>query len=221
MGCSLEDHRVAVGLFVGILLNILTKRAAIAAKRVKGLRVHGLAARFAVTTLLLMLLMAGVEPNPAPTFTTSEENHVADRTTNASDSGNLIDTANGTANNNSQQQFDRLFTAINQLALTASELGNKVGHFEHSQNEKSSRIDQRLGVTENAINTRLIDVEENQNVLRIDMDAMDYEFAKMTDSFEHMQKKTDDLKTKVELLDTQSRRNNLLFFGIHHVFGEI
>ena len=125
MGCSLEDHRVAVGLFVGILLNILTKKAAIAGKRVKGLRVHGLAARFAVTTLLLMLLMAGVEPNPGPTFTTSEENDVADRTTNASDSGNLIETANGTANNNSQQQFDRLFTAINQLALTVSELGSR------------------------------------------------------------------------------------------------
>lgn len=215
MGCSLEDHRVAVGLFVGILLKILTKRAAIAAKRVKGLRVHGLAARFAVTTLLLMLLMAGVEPNPGPTFTTSEENQVADRTSNASDSGNVIDTA--TANNNSQQQFDRLFAAINQLALTVSELGDKVGHFEHSQNEKSSRIDQRLGVMENAINTRLTDVEDNQNVLRIDMD---YEFAKMTDSFEHMQKKTDDLEAKVELLDTQSRRNYLLFFGIPRVFGE-
>ena len=220
MGCSLEDHRVAVGLFAGILLKILTKRAAIAAKLVKGLRVHGLAARFAVTTLLLMLLMAGVEPNPGPTFTTSEENHVADRTSNASDSGNLIDIANGTANNNSQQQSDRLFAAINQLALTVSELGDKVGHFEHSQNEKSSRIDQRLGVMENAINIRLIDVEENQNVLRIDMDAMDYEFVKMTDSFEHMQKKTDDLEAKVELLDTQSRRNNLLFFGIPRVFGE-
>ena len=77
--------------------------------------------------------------------------------------------------------------------LAPTELGDKVGHFEHSQNETSSRIDQRLGVMENAINTRLIDVEENQNVLRIDMDAMDYEFAKMTDSFEHMQKKTGDL----------------------------
>ena len=142
MGCSLEDHRVAVGLFVGILLNILTKKAAITGKRVKGLRVHGLAARFAVTTLLIMLLMAGAEPNPGPTFTTSEENHVTDRTTNASGSGNLIDTANGTANNNSQQQFDRLFTAINQLALTVSELGDKVDHFEHSQNEKSSKMSQ-------------------------------------------------------------------------------
>ena len=73
---------------------------------------------------------------------------------------------------------------------------------------------------ENAINTRLTDVEDNQNVLRIDMDAMDYEFAKMTDSIEHMQKKTDDLEAKVELLDTQSRRNYLLFFGIPRVFGE-
>ena len=123
----------------------------------KGLQVHGLAARFAVTTLLFMLLMAGVEPNPGPTFNTSAENHVADRTNNVSDSGNFIDTANGTANN-SQQQFDRLFAAINQLALTVSELGDKVGHFEHSQNEKASRIDQRLGVMENAINSRLIDV---------------------------------------------------------------
>ena len=59
------------------------------------------------------------------------------------------------------------------------------------------RVDQRLGVMENAINTRLTDVEDNQNVLRIDMDAMDYEFAKMTDSFEHMQKKTDDLEAKL------------------------
>ena len=86
-----------------------------AARRVRGLRVPGLAARFAVTTLLLMLLMAGVEPNPGPTFTTSEENHVADKTSNASDSGNVIDTANGTASN-SQQQFYRFFAALKQLA---------------------------------------------------------------------------------------------------------
>ena len=34
------------------------------------------------------------------------------------------------------------------------------------------------------------------------MDARDYEFAKLTDSFEHMQEKADDLEAKVELLDT-------------------
>ena len=99
MGCSVEAYRVTVGLFVGILLKILTKKkrkkAAIAAKRVKGLRVHGLAARIALTTLLLMLLMAEVEPNPGPTFSTGEENHVSYRTDNNGDNSNLndIDTA--------------------------------------------------------------------------------------------------------------------------------
>ena len=52
------------------------------------------------------------------------------------------------------------------------------------------------------------------------MDDMDYDFAKMTDWFEPLQKKTDDLEADVELLDTQSRRNNFLFFGIPRVFGE-
>ena len=41
---------------------------------------------------------------------------------------------------------------------------------------------------------------------------MDYVFVKITDSFEHRQKKTDDFEAKVELLDTQSRWHNLLFF---------
>ena len=42
----------------------------------------------------------------------------------------------------------------------------------------------------------------------------------MTDSLAHMQKKVDDLEAKVEFLETQSRRKNLLFFGIPRVFGE-
>ena len=77
------------------------------------------------------------------------------------DSGNVIDTANGIAIN-SQQQFDRLFAAINQLALAVSELRDKVEHFEHSPNEKTARIDQRLDVMENAINTRMTHVERTK-----------------------------------------------------------
>ena len=95
----------------------------------KGLRVHGLAARFAVTTLLLMLLMAGAEPNPGPTFPTGEGDHVSDRTDNNGDNGNLndVDIASNTANINYQQLFDRLFSATNHLARTVSQLGDTVG----------------------------------------------------------------------------------------------
>ena len=73
-------------------------------------------------------------------------------------------------------------------------------------------VSTRLCIMENAINPRLTDVEENQNVSRIDVDSMDNEFAKMTDSFEHMRKKTDDLEAKLELLSIQFRQNSLLFF---------
>ena len=108
----------------------------------KGLRVHGLAARFAVTTVLLMLLMAAVEPNPSPTFSTGEGNHVSDRTDNNGDNSNLdSDTASNTANSNTQQLFDRLFSATNHLAGTLSQLGDKVEKFEQSQNELASHID--------------------------------------------------------------------------------
>ena len=61
----------------------------------------------------------------------------------------------------------------------------------------ASFIDQRLGIMENAISTRLTDVEQNQNVLRLDIDALDDDFAKTTDSLAHMQKKVDDLEAKV------------------------
>ena len=147
--------------------------------------------------------MAGVEPNPGPTFSTGERNHVSDRTDNNGDNSNLndIDTASNTANSNTQQLFDRLFSAINHLARTLSQLGDKVANFEQSQNELASHIDQRLGIMENAISTRLTDVEQNQNVSRLDIDALDDDFAKVTDSHAHMQKKVDDLEAKVEFLE--------------------
>ena len=93
--------------------------------------------------------------NPGPTFPTCKEYY---RISNDDDGGNGIGTTNGTANKNSQQQLDRLFAAIKQLTPTVSELGDKVGRLEHSQNEQASRIDQRLGIMEKAINRRLIDV---------------------------------------------------------------
>ena len=63
-------------------------------------------------------------------------------------------------------------------------------------------------------------MEENRNVTRIDR-RKEFMLQKMRDSFKHMRKKTDNLDAKVELLDTQSRRNKPSFlFGIPLVFGE-
>ena len=80
---------------------------------------------------------------------------------------------------------------IPRLGIMESAINPRLGIMENA-------ISPRLGIMENAINQRLTNVEENQNVLRIDVDAMDYEVAKMTDSFEHMRKKTDDLEAKLK-----------------------
>ena len=59
-----------------------------------------------------------------------------------------------------------------------------VGHFEQSQNERASRVDQHLGVLEDAINTRQTRLNGREpKTFRKDMNAMDYEFAKMTSCF--------------------------------------
>ena len=65
MGCDLQSYAV-VGLFVSVLVKILSRYASIAAKRVRGAKVHSMASKSAVVTLLAFLLMSGIEPKPGP-----------------------------------------------------------------------------------------------------------------------------------------------------------
>ena len=66
MGCDLQSYRAVVGLFVSVLVEMLFRYASIAAKRARGAKVHSMASKFAVATLLAFLLMSGIEPNPGP-----------------------------------------------------------------------------------------------------------------------------------------------------------
>ena len=66
MGCDLQTHHAVVGLFVSVLVKMLSRCASIAAKCVHGAKVHSMAGKFAVATLLAFLLMNGIEPNPGP-----------------------------------------------------------------------------------------------------------------------------------------------------------
>ena len=66
MGCSLEGYRSTIGLFVGVLIKLLTRNAKKAAAKVRGLRVTSFSARLAVSCLLSLLLIGCVEANPGP-----------------------------------------------------------------------------------------------------------------------------------------------------------
>ena len=51
---------------MGVLIQILHRKAKIAASQIRGLRIHTMAAKLAVSTLLWLLVMGGVELNPGP-----------------------------------------------------------------------------------------------------------------------------------------------------------
>ena len=66
MGCDIHTDRSVVALFVSVLAKILSKYASIVAKSVREARVHSMACKSAAATLLVFLLMSGIEPNPGP-----------------------------------------------------------------------------------------------------------------------------------------------------------
>ena len=136
MGCSLQLYRMSIGVFVWTLIKILSKKALKASNRVKGLRVHSFSAKLAISTLLLMLLMAGVEPNPGPSSVDRERNstkHDDDDCARHDNGGSHI-----------QQQFDRVFSAINDFSRTVSNMTSKISDLEQMHKETRTHLDKRL-----------------------------------------------------------------------------
>lgn len=206
---------MSVGLFTGILQKILSRKARIAAKRIKGLRVHSLSAKLAVTTLLLMLLMAGIEPNPGP-LSSSDEKGEAPRHQN----GNNDNDNQYAGDVNTQQQFDRLFSAINDFSRKVSHLTERISLFEETQQSIKTHIDNCMGDMKNLIDFKLSEVEENQNILRLDIEGLDDRCSTTETRISHLEEKILQLEERQEVSDNLSRRHNLLFFGIPRVTGE-
>ena len=100
MTCSNQAYRVAIGTFHGILQKILSRKALIAARRVKGA-----AAVIAVTTLLAMLLIGGIEPHSGPG---QSEDSVSDRT----NSETTNTTVTISESNNDNDNFHQLHAAL-------------------------------------------------------------------------------------------------------------
>ena len=66
MGCDLQTYSAVVELSVSVLVKIMYRYASIAAKRARGAKVHSMASKFAVASLLAFSLVSGIEPNPGP-----------------------------------------------------------------------------------------------------------------------------------------------------------
>ena len=63
---------MAISMFVSCLLKILTRKAILAVNRVRGLRVHNFEGKLTVKTLLVFLMISGLELNPGPNSVNGE-----------------------------------------------------------------------------------------------------------------------------------------------------
>lgn len=195
----LSAYRARVGLFVGILIRILRRKAHVAANRIKGLRMNGLASMFSVFTLLLMLLMAGVEPNPGP--------------------GSISDN-NGSNGSGKREQFDTLMSAVNGLARQITGLTDRVGGLETTNNDMGTTISRRLEAVELTLTTRVAQLEHVQNTIQLDVDAVDDKCSKLEEETEALKEQVASLDSKLVQMEAEARRKNLLFFGIPRAAGE-
>ena len=191
MPATAEGLRVSVGLFTATLVNILSRKAETAANRIRGLRAPSFAAKLAVTTLLAFLMMYGIEPNPGPTTPTS--------------SGRQEGEGDDSASNQ---------PVLKELLEQMKTLTQAVSRLESAQIDSTAQMTARLDATEGKLTTRLEEVADEQTVLSHDVSAMYEHPEQMRASNENLQDYNEKLEDKLDALENQSRRSNVLFDGI-------
>ena len=191
MPATAEGLRVSVGLFTATLVNILSRKAKTAANKIRGLRAHGFAAKLAVTTLLAFLMMSGIEPNPGPTTPTA--------------SGRQEGEGDDSASNQ---------PVLKELLEQMKTLTQAVSRLESAQIDSTAQMTARLDATEGKLSTRLEEVADEQTVLSYDVSAMYEHFEQMRTSNVRLQDHNEKLEDKLDALENQSRRSNVLFDGI-------
>lgn len=220
MGCSIETFRSSVGLFVSTLHKILTRKSRIAAARVRGFRVNNLSSRVAVSCLLLMLLIGGVEPNPGPP-PHPPTRHRQSTTANGSPNSdsNINSVSNTTAN--TQPTWEEMETTqiLHNLSQSVQSLAGVVSRLEEGQQQLSSSLNDKLSNIQSTLHDKLQHLEGEQEVLRLDLDEMNNKQARVEEDTALLKETVNELTAKMEWLDTERRKQNLLFFGVTKQVG--
>lgn len=198
MGCCVDTYRAAVGRFAGVLMKILSRYAAIAGRRVRGYRSQGMCAMLAVTTLLVFLLIGGVEPNPGP-------DKSGDNTGGHTSQSTMEDLAA-----NVRTLMDKVGQLQSDIRTDMDRKLHDVGEsIRHTVETSSQALRQDISKLQEDIDSVGEQVEENRG--RIDrLEAENLLLAKGLA----------DLGKELENLESRSRRNNVRFYGITETVGE-
>ena len=198
MSSTIQCHRVAVGVFVSCLLKILTRKAMIAANRVRGLTVHNFAGKFTVTTLLAFLMISGMELNPGP----NSLNEEASMDSACASGDNSKPTENCTTNQS---------TTMQQILQSVQSLSSSINRIEERLESSGTALTAKIQNVEDKLDAQLSKLYDIQETLFNDVDALYENYQDLQSSHERLQAHVDRLESKLDNLENQSRRNNLIF----------
>ena len=166
MSCTLECYRTLIAAFSSVLQKLLTRKARIAAGRVRGLRVNSYAASIAMATLLVLLVIGGVESHPGPTDD-KIANTKRDSTSSAND-GNHNDRGNAI----STPTVDQLFAAISELSQAVNRVEAAQAALSTHQTHNTAAVQQMLAEVEKKLDEWLKTLEDSNDVLSADVGEM-------------------------------------------------
>ena len=197
-----------------VLQNVLTRKARIAAGRVRGLRVNSYAASIAMATLLVLLMIGGVEPHPGPADD-KIANGKRDSTSSAND-GNHNDRGNAI----SPPTVDQLFAAISELSQAVNRVEAAQAALSTQQTHNTAAVQQRLAEVEKKLDERLKTLEDSNDVLSADVGEMSTKVEQLEEENQFIKDRLRNLEDKLDSAENHSKRNNLLFYGIPTAAGE-
>jgi FtsZ-binding cell division protein ZapB len=194
-------YRARIGAFASILqFRILVRKAKIARERIRGMKMRGAAATLTVATLLMMLLIGGIEPNPGPV----DGNGVKTRQQSVSGGGGAGAGGKVQAGVSPGRQPPQ---------PTLLDVMMKLNTMNNNFNTMSDNMNTLLGDVSD-IKQRFCAVQEEVAELRREVDELKQENQTLKDHRDALWNKVDGLEKKTDDLECRSRRNNLIFYGL-------
>ena len=173
----------------------------------RGLRVNSYAASIAVATLLVLLIIGGVEPHPCPT-----DDKIANGKKDSASSAN-DGSYNDRGNTISPPTVDQLFAAISELSQAVNRVEAAQAALSTQQTHTTAAVQQRLAEVEKKPDEWLKTLEDSNDVMSADVGQLEEENQFIKDRLRNLEEKLDSA-------ENHSKRNNLLFCGIPTAAGE-
>ena len=171
------------------------------------------AASIAMATLLVLLVIGGVELHPGPTDD-KIANGKRDSTSSAND-GNHNDRGNAI----SPPTVDQLFVAISELSQAVNRVEAAQAALSTQQTHNTAAVQQRLAEVEKKLDERLKTLEDSNDVLSVDVGEMSTKVEHLEEENQFIKDRLRNLEEKLDSAENHSKQNNL-FYGIPTAAGE-